>query len=272
MKLGQANIAEGVNIKNETGPAVKRVPAVRRANALLWELSDRAAPMNLSQASRAVGVLPSTCLHILRELVSARLVSYDSNSKTYQLGSGIHDLAQSALKVNHFSELAKPRLQKIANTFNMTATATSKADDQHLALTAFANPPSSISIRVSLGGRVPLFSGASGRIFAAYGDMSEKQIRFNFNQINWVEPIAFTKWMLQVQEAKSKGYAIDQEEFMVGVSAIAVPVYTPDNFVLNTIGVLAINSQLEKIKRIEIINLLKETAQDISLNLIREIN
>ena len=167
MKLSQAKSKEAINLKSETGPVVKRVPAVRRAGAILWELSNRAAPMNLSQASRAVGVIPSTCLHILRELVSARLVSYDSKSKTYQLGSGIHDLAKSALKVNHFSELAKSRLQVIANTFNMTATATSKADDQHLALTAFANPPSSISIRVSLGGRVPLFSGASGRIFAA---------------------------------------------------------------------------------------------------------
>ena len=105
--------------------------------------------------------------------------------------------------------------------------------------------------------------------FAAYGNMSDKQIRHNFNQVNWVEPIAFTKWMLQVQEARIKGYAIDQEEFMVGVSAIAVPVYTPENFVLHTIGVLAINSQLKKTKRIEVINLSKETAQNISLNLIR---
>ena len=260
---------ESINLKNESGPAVKRVPAVKRAVALLWELSDRTAPMSLSQASRAVDVIPSTCLHILRELVSARLVSYDSNSKTYQLGSGIHELAQSALKINHFSELAKPRLQEIANTFNMTATATSKADDHHLALTAFANPPSSISIRVSLGGRVPLFAGASGRIFAAYGDMTMKQIRDNFNQVNWEEPISFNKWMLQVQEVKRKGYAIDQEEFMLGVSAIAVPVYTSENHVFHTIGVLAINSQLKKTKRIELINLLKETAKEISLNLIR---
>lgn len=269
MRINQVDMDDSINLKNETGPSVKRVPAVKRAVALLWELSDRAAPMNLSQASRAVGVIPSTCLHILRELVSARLVSYDCYSKTYQLGSGIHELAKSALKINHFSELAKPRLQKIADAFNMTATATSKADDQHLALTAFANPPNSISIRVSLGGRAPLFSGAAGRIFAAYEDMTEKEIRQIFNQVNWVEPITLTKWTSQVQEAKRKGYAIDQEEFMVGVSAIAVPVFSPENHVFHTIGVLAINSQLKKTNRVEIIKFLKETAQHISLNLIR---
>ena len=99
--------------------------------------------------------------------------------------------------------------------------------------------------------------------------MTEKQIRHNFNQVNWVEPIAFTKWILQVQEAKHKGYAIDQEEFMVGVSAIAVPVYSPGNRVFHTIGVLAINPQLKKAKRIEIVNMLKENAEEISVNLIR---
>ena len=56
---------------------------------------------------------------------------------------------------------------------------------------------------------------------------------------------------------------------MVGVSAIAVPVFSPENHVFHTIGVLAINSQLKKTNRVEIINFLKETAQEISLNLIR---
>ena len=48
---------------------VKRVPAVRRAASILWELADGSTPMNLSQISRAVDVIPSTCLHILRCLL-----------------------------------------------------------------------------------------------------------------------------------------------------------------------------------------------------------
>ena len=65
------------------------MPAVRRAASILWELADGSTPMSLSQISRAVDVIPSTCLHILRELATARFVSYDPGSKTYQLGSGI---------------------------------------------------------------------------------------------------------------------------------------------------------------------------------------
>lgn len=253
--------------KDLKSTSVKRVPAVRRATAILWELADRANPMNLSQISRSVDIIPSTCLHILRELVSARLVSYDVGSKTYQLGSGINDLARSANKLNSFADLVKPRLQSIANRFNMTTTATSKVDDQHLALTAFANPPSTISIRVTLGGRVPLTSGASGRVFAAFGGISEKQVQRNFKKIKWALPIDYETWKKQVDRALIDGYAEDREGFVEGVSTLAVPVYNPDGSVTHTIGVFAISSQLETSSRQEILDALWQAANDIHQSL-----
>lgn len=255
--------------KAPKAPSVKRVPAVRRATAILWELADRATPMNLSQISRAVDVIPSTCLHILRELVSARLVSYDPGSKTYQLGGGINDLARSAVKLNSFADLVKPHLQSIATRFNMTVTATSRVDDQHLALTAFANPPNAISIRVTLGGRVPLTSGASGRIFAAFGNLSEKQIKRNFEKVIWVHPIDYETWKSQVDHVLVEGYAEDREGFVEGVSTLAVPVYSPDGSVMHTIGVFAISSQLETSSRQEILDALRQAADDIHHSLSR---
>lgn len=268
-------VVSRVDIQEDPAPdekqstSIKRVPAVKRAAAILWELADRPTPMNLSQISRTVGIIPSTCLHILRELVSARLISYDVNSKTYQLGSGITDLAKSATQLNDFAELAKPRLQAIANRFIMTATATSKIDDQHLALVAFANPPNTISLKVTLGGRVPLVSGASGRCFAAFGNMSDKQIRQNFTKVKWVRAIGFDAWMEQVEQTKIDGYSEDREGFVDGVSAIAVPVFMPDGSVSHTIGVVAITAQLEAIDREELVSALRQSADGINRRLSR---
>ena len=255
--------------KGKQGSSVKRVPAVRRAAAILWELADRPTPMNLSQISRAVNVIPSTCLHILRELASARLISYDLASKTYQLGPGLVDLARSATRLHHFADVAKPQLQAIANRFSMTATATSRIDDQHLALVAFANPPNGISVRVSLGGRAPLVSGAAGRCFAAFSGMSEDQIRTNFVRIKWDEPIDYRTWTEEVERTKTAGYAEDRENFVAGVSAIAVPVLSPDGNISNTIGIYAITAQLLKTDKEELLSALKQAARDISRRLSR---
>lgn len=251
------------------GSAVKRVPAVRRAAAILWELADRPTPMSLSQISRAVNVIPSTCLHILRELASARLISYDQSSKTYQLGTGIAELAKSATYLYQFADVAKPQLQAIANRFGMTATATSRIDDQHLALVAFANPPSGISVRVTLGGRAPLMSGAAGRCFAAYGGFTESQIKANFARIEWDDPVDYPVWRDQVERTKIDGYAEDCENFVAGVSAIAVPVHMTGGNVSNTVGVYAITAQLVKADHQMIVAALKQAAEDLARRLSR---
>lgn len=247
-----------------TGSSSKRVPAVRRAAAILWELSERSTPMNLSQISRAVGIIPSTCLHILRELVVARLIAYDASAKTYQLGAGLLELANSASGLNTFADQAKPRLQALANRFDMTATATSRIDDRHLALVAFANPPKSISLRVTVGGRVPLLSGASGRVLAAFGRMSEDQMRLNLAKVKWVRPIEFEAWLEQVEKTRQDGYAEDLEGFSEGVSTIQVPIFDPDGGVSHTIGVLGISAQITEENRDEIVAELKQASSQIS--------
>lgn len=249
------------------GSSAKRVPAVRRAADILWELAGRPSPMNLSQISRAVNIIPSTCLHILRELVSARLISYDLNTKTYQLGSGIADLAKSATYLYQFADVARPQLQEIANQFAMTATATSRIDDHHLALVAFATPPSSVAVSVTLGGRAPLMSGAAGRCFAAFGGLSEKQIASNFAKISWDNPIDYVSWRKQVEQTKTNGYSVDSENFVAGVSAIAVPVMMQGRLVSNTVGVYAITAQLQKIDHDLIVAALKQVADTLSSRL-----
>ena len=121
----------------------------------------------------------------------------------------------------------------------------SKIDAQHLALAAFASPSSTISIRVTLGGRVPLMSGASGRIFAAFGGIPENQVRRNFERVKWVLPIDYETWRVQVAQAVKNGYAEDCEGFVEGVSTLAVPVYSFDGTMTHTLGVFAVDSQLE---------------------------
>lgn len=256
-----------ISEKSSQGSSVKRVPAVRRAADILWALAARPTPMNLSQISRAVNIIPSTCLHILRELVAARLISYDVNTKTYQLGSGIADLAKSATYLYQFADVARPQLQEIANRFAMTATATSRIDDQHLALVAFANPPNGISVSVTLGGRAPLVSGAAGRCFAAFGGLSEKQIASIFAKIQWDNPIDYETWRREVEQAKVDGYSVDRENFVAGVSAIAVPVIVPGQPVMNTVGVYAITAQLQRTDLNMIVAALKQTADNLSSRL-----
>ncbi len=159
----QAGAVAGKRAVQKSVVNPKSVPAVRRATAILSLLAEQAVPMSLSQIARAVEILPSTCLHILRELSSSRLIAFDPGQKAYRLGSGLVELARTVMRQDSFAEFARPHLKEIAETYDVTATATALVDADHMACVALAHPSVSMSLNVTLGGRVPSLSGAAGR-------------------------------------------------------------------------------------------------------------
>jgi predicted transcriptional regulator len=73
---------------------IRPVPAVSRSIAILRLLGKTKEPMNVKSIAQALDLVPSTCLHILRVLVAEKLLSFDSASKRYRLGTGMLVLAR----------------------------------------------------------------------------------------------------------------------------------------------------------------------------------
>jgi DNA-binding IclR family transcriptional regulator len=67
---------------------IRRVPAVNRAVQILRYLAQHQDPIGVNQLAAELGLVPSTCLHILRVLVDEGLVAADT-SKRYRMGVGI---------------------------------------------------------------------------------------------------------------------------------------------------------------------------------------
>lgn len=73
---------------------IRPVAAVQKAAGILFVLAQANGPMTLSDIARKLGLVPSTCLHILRELSRTGLVQGDPNLKRYELGVGVVALAR----------------------------------------------------------------------------------------------------------------------------------------------------------------------------------
>jgi DNA-binding IclR family transcriptional regulator len=241
----------------------KTVPAVRRAAAILSALAAANGPMNLSEVARSINILPSSCLHILRELAATRLVACDLRTKTYRLGPKLVELARAALRQDPLAELVQPHLNSIASTYGVTATASAVSDDNHMVLIAFAHPPVSMSLNVTLGGRVPLMSGAAGRCLAAFENYSRSDLRTAFSKVRWQMPLEFAPWLFEVETVRRTGYSIDRGAFTKGVTTIAVPVRSADGSIRCVIGVGVISAQLESPLMTQAIAALKRAALEI---------
>ena len=84
------------------------VPAVSRAAAILRLLGRSSEPVGVQFIARALSIVPSTCLHILRTLVAEEFVSVDPVSKLYALNAGVLMLARQWLGQNRFADIAQP--------------------------------------------------------------------------------------------------------------------------------------------------------------------
>src|SRR3712207_7135483 len=80
----------------------RAVPAVTRAVAILRLLASSDVPMGVNMIAGRLGIVPSTCLHILRVLVTEELVRVDSESKRYSLDAGVLTLARTMLRPTSF--------------------------------------------------------------------------------------------------------------------------------------------------------------------------
>lgn len=87
--------------------------------------------------------------------------------------------------------------------------------------------PKEMRISARVGNGIPLLAGAIGKIFlsdlapAELGKFLEENRlpRFTDNSI-----LDIDKYVLEVEKARKQGYALDNEEYLPGVRAVAVPI------------------------------------------------
>src|SRR5580693_1608860 len=78
-------------------PRIRQVPALSRGIAILRLLGRSDEPLGVHAIARALNLVPSTCLHILRVLADEHLIAVDAATKKYSVAAGLVSLARSAL-------------------------------------------------------------------------------------------------------------------------------------------------------------------------------
>lgn len=247
--------------RNAALARTREVPAVRRAVAILWHLGRHSEGLALSKIARELDMLPSTCLHILRELAAARLVAFEANGKTYRLGTGLLTLARQLAHQNPLVQAAQPVLNRLSREFAVGASSQERDGEDDMVVVAAASVlPGDM---VSPGGRSALFTSASGRLMAAFGDFPADELRRRFSRVRWQDPPKFDDWLHNLPDVRRLGFAIDEGNFRRGITAIAAPLFDASGRVSQTISVTAITAQLDARTRKKLATAVKEAAREI---------
>jgi DNA-binding IclR family transcriptional regulator len=227
-------------------PVLRDVPAVSRAIAILRLLGRSDTPLGVQVIAKTLRLIPSTCLHILRVLVTERLVSVDPSTKQYTLSAGTVALARTALQKQTFARLIQPDLDQLSEAYGVTAIGVEALDPEQMIVVALSRSNSALRIHVDIGSRFPLLISATGRCVAAFSQIGRKEIEKRFRALRWDNPPKLADWHAEVEKTAASGYGVDDGSYITGIAIIAAPIYRPGK-AISSIVVVGIGEHLKRV-------------------------
>jgi DNA-binding IclR family transcriptional regulator len=209
----------------EDAVRASKAPAIARAAAVLRLLGKRGTPMGVQAIARELNLVPSTCLYVLRALVTEDLVAFDADTKRYALDAGVLTLARAWLRRDQFNDLAQPILGRVAREFGLTTLGVQIFGLDHIIVTAMSQSGQNFQLSTQVGSRFPALVSATGRCIAAFGDHDIADLKPRFDTLRWDEAPSWPDWCAQVAEARESGVAVDAGHYIAGVTVIAAPVW-----------------------------------------------
>lgn len=188
------------------------------------ELLSTNGPTGLMEISAQLGLNKSTAHRVLNSLIYMGYVKQDETTSKYSLTFKIWEIANQALGQLDIIDLARPYLKKlVASTgetvhlVQLNGIAAAYIDK----VEAYQNPVRLVS---KIGQSIPLYcSGVGKALLAEMPDATIEKI-WKQSEIMSYTPntiLDFDRFMDEISDIRTRGYALDNEENELGVRCIA---------------------------------------------------
>lgn len=199
------------------------VGSVVNAIAILRHLADSQA-LGVNAISRAVSVSPSTCFNILKTLVDEDFVEFDPVAKLYTLGTEPARLFGGESPLLAWRQWAIDALAGLAHEFSLTC-GLWRVVANRVVLTNVVEGAHATRIHLATGQRLPAHLGAMGRCIAAAQNLDRKVVEQRIAKLRWAEAPTTEAFMADMETARVRGWAMDDGQYLRGVTTIATVVH-----------------------------------------------
>lgn len=200
------------------------VNSIVQALSILRFLSRSGESQGVTAIARAVGINPSSAFNIVKTLTAEKFLIFNEKKKSYELGPGAMELAGVALDNKKAFDRIRDLLDDIAMKFSVTSALWRLTDDERLLLVGIVDSKAMMRIQMTVGQRIPAYSGAMGRCYAAKLDLNEEALRRGFDSVRWQQEPDFDTYVGEVQGVPQQGWAVDLGQFIRGVTTVAAPI------------------------------------------------
>jgi DNA-binding IclR family transcriptional regulator len=199
---------------------IKFVPAVENAVTILRLLVSSGRPMGATSIARETGQNVSSVFNILRTLAHEKLIAFDPLHKTYVPGMGLLELSAPLLGANP-TELIRPLLNDIAQKHQVMLALWHITRTERVVLIDHFTPERIVQAVIARNSRLPVFSGAIGRCYAAATGLTQAQARMGYASVRWQSEPGFDAYWQDVLKARRTGAAFDNGNLFRGLEITA---------------------------------------------------
>ena len=214
------------------------ISAVATTLSIIETMVDHGEPIGVSALAKQVGAnKPKTYRH-LRTLVNLDYVAQDPETEKYYLTLRLFHLGQAIADQAEFLVEARRVLPKLREQTGQTV-AVGQVEDEGVRILDILKHRATIEITTPPGTLFDFHSSAQGKVALAFGNriwdkLSPRRLSSAFGR-NGVDVDALKSDVAQVRR---RGWAVAPEESLIGVNALAAPVFDASGQLAGTIAVV----------------------------------
>lgn len=252
--------------ESPVGSSAQDLPAgsaILRAVRILEALVEHDSAPQLAEIARAVDLPKPTVLRILGTLEQAGLVVREPEAKRYAFAERMNRFAGNVLlsSPNRSARHAilEELVEQVGETCNLTIPNGSTVLYLDRVETAWP-----LRVHLGPGSRVPLYASASGKLFLSAMPRRSRE-RF-LAQTPLIAHTATTvvdpgRLASEFELIRTRGYSVDNEEYLSGISCVAVPVRNLRGKVVASLAVHAPTARMTVEQGLQFLPKLHEAAQ-----------
>ena len=246
-------------------------PSVIKAFEILKALSDTSEGMGISSLSRKLGIGKSTVHGITAAMEELGVVIRDRRTKRFRAGFTLFELVRKALTSLELARVSRKPMEILVEKTEETAFL-GVLNRDHVTIVEAVDSPKEFKVTAPRGTRLSLRAGAVGKIFLANMERAEALGILREKGLKSYTPHSITevgRYVEELDRVAEKGYAMDDGEYLMGVTAIAAAIRVED-LPLSALWSVAFSSSLTKENRDQIIVQVKRAANTIESTLRRK--
>lgn len=246
----------------DQGTAQERGSALDKALAVLEAITTQSQPIGLPDLSARLELPRQTVHRVLTQLEKTGLVVRDPSRDRFSVGPRLSTLALNAVRTHNQSAPIHAILQQLVDDIEETCNV-GVLDGLRFVYLERIECQWALRVHLEAGSRVPAHCTSGGKVMLAHLDDS---VRARLLRSVTLKP--YTRHTItraadleaELAEVRRRGYAVNDQEFTIGIIGVAVPISDSQGRVLAALAVHGPSPRLDLDRAIGFVPRLKEAA------------